>query len=142
MKCLTRVVAKTVAFAGLLFLGGTAQFAAAQDANPPYLNTNLTPEQRATDLVRRMTLEEKASQMVNTSPAIPRLKVPSYQWWSEALHGVIDQGVTEYPEPIGLGATFDVPAIHTMGVQISIEGRIKHVHSDSFGVNFTNVRIP
>jgi beta-glucosidase len=133
MKCLTRVVAKTVAFAGLLFLGATAQFAAAQDANPPYLNTNLTPEQRATDLVRRMTLEEKASQMVNTSPAIPRLKVPSYQWWSEALHGVIDQGVTEYPEPIGLGATFDVPAIHTMGVQISIEGRIKHVQDTAAG---------
>jgi beta-glucosidase len=125
--CVTRVVAGTVAFAGLLFLGGTAQLAGAQEANPPYLNTNLTPEQRATDLVHRLTLEEKASQMVNTSPEIQRLKIPSYQWWSEALHGVIDQGVTEYPEPIGLAATFDTPAIHKMGVQISIEGRIKHV---------------
>jgi beta-glucosidase len=129
MKCVTRVVAGTVAFAGLLFLGGTAQIAAAQDANPPYLNTNLTPEQRATDLVHRMTLEEKATQMVNTSPAIPRLKVPSYQWWSEALHGVINQGVTEYPEPIGLAATFDAPNIHTMAIQIGIEGRIKHVQN-------------
>src|SRR5665213_224226 len=129
MKCVTRVVAGTVAFAGLLFLGGTAQFAAAQDANPPYLNTNLTPEQRATDLVHRMTLEEKATQMVNTSPAIPRLKVPSYQWWSEALHGVINQGVTEYPEPIGLAATFDAPNIHTMAIQIGTEGRVKHVQS-------------
>jgi beta-glucosidase len=133
MKCVTRVVTGTVAFAGLLLLGGMAQFAAAQDANPPYLNTNLTPEQRATDLVHRMTLEEKASQMVNTSPAISRLKVPSYQWWSEALHGVIDQGVTEYPEPIGLAATFDTPAIHDMGVQISIEGRIKHVQDTAAG---------
>jgi beta-glucosidase len=126
-KSVARIVTGTVAFAGLLFLGGTAQFAAAQDANPPYLNTNLTPEQRATDLVHRMTLEEKATQMVNTSPAIPRLKVPSYQWWSESLHGVIDQGVTEYPEPIGLASTFDVPAIKTMGEQIGTEGRIKHV---------------
>ncbi len=127
-KCLTRVLAGAVAFAGLFFVAGTAQFAAAQDdANPPYLNTNLTPVERATDLVHRMTLEEKASQMVNTSPAIPRLKVPAYQWWSEALHGVINQGVTEYPEPIGLAATFDVPGIYTMGEQISVEGRIKHV---------------
>ena len=133
MKCVTRVVAGTVAFAGLLFLGGTAQFAAAQDANPPYLNTNLTPEQRATDLVHRMTLEEKATQMVNTSPAIPRLKVPSYQWWSEALHGVINQGVTEYPEPIGLAATFDAPNIHTMAIQIGIEGRVKHVQNEREG---------
>jgi beta-glucosidase len=127
----TRIVAGTVAFAGLLFLGGMAQFATAQDANPPYLNTNLTPEQRATDLVHRMTLEEKATQMVNTSPAIPRLKVPAYQWWSESLHGVIDQGVTEYPEPIGLASTFDVPAIKTMGTQIGTEGRIKHVQDEA-----------
>ena len=126
-KCVTRIAAGSVAFAGLLFLGAAAQRAAAQDANPPYLNTNLTPEERAKDLVRRMTLEEKAAQMVNTAPAIPRLKVPSYQWWSEALHGVIDQGVTEYPEPIGLASTFDVPAIKKMGEQISVEGRIKHV---------------
>jgi beta-glucosidase len=132
-KCVTRIVAGTVAFAGILFLGGMAQSAAAQDANPPYLNTNLTPEQRATDLVHRMTLEEKATQMVNTSPAIPRLKVPSYQWWSESLHGVIDQGVTEYPEPIGLASTFDAPAIKTMGEQIGTEGRIKHVQDQANG---------
>ena len=64
-------------------------------------------EQRATDLVHRMTLAEKASQMLNRSAAVQRLNVPAYQWWSEALHGVIDPGVTEYPEPIGLAATFD-----------------------------------
>jgi beta-glucosidase len=76
-----------------------------------------------------MTLAEKATQMYNNSAAVPRLNVPAYQWWSEALHGVINQGVTEYPEPIGLAATFDMPGVHAMATQIGIEGRIKHVQN-------------
>ncbi len=76
-----------------------------------------------------MTLAEKATQMQNNSAAVPRLDIPAYQWWSEALHGVINQGVTEYPEPIGLAATFDSPAIHAMAAQIGVEGRIKHVQN-------------
>jgi beta-glucosidase len=101
--------------------------AAAQQAQQaPYLNTSLTPEQRAADLVHRMTLEEKASQLVNQARAIPRLNVPAYDWWSEALHGVAVNGTTEFPEPIGLAATFDAPAIHTMGVDIGTEGRVVH----------------
>ena len=91
------------------------------------MNPKLPPEERAADLVQRMTLDEKASQLVNVARAIPRLNVPAYNWWSEALHGVIDSGVTEFPEPIGLGATFDVPGIHAMATDIGIEGRIKHV---------------
>ena len=115
---------------GLFFLALAVQPAFAQGAAaPPYLDTNLTPEQRAADLVHRMTLAEKATQMQNNSAAVPRLNIPAYQWWSEALHGVINQGVTEYPEPIGLAATFDAPAIHTMATQIGIEGRIKHVQN-------------
>jgi beta-glucosidase len=102
----------------------------AQDAAKlPYLDPSLPPEQRATDLVHRMTLAEKASEMQNNSAAVPRLNIPAYQWWSEALHGVINEGVTEYPEPIGLAATFDAPGIHTMAAQIGIEGRIKHVQN-------------
>ena len=63
--------------------------AGAQDAQKPaYLDPSLPPEQRAADLVRRMTLEEKATQLVNQARAIPRLNVPAYDWWSEALHGV------------------------------------------------------
>jgi beta-glucosidase len=93
------------------------------------MNAKLSPEQRAADLVHRMTLAEKATQMQNNSAAIPRLNVPAYQWWSEALHGVINQGVTEYPEPVGLAATFDAPGIHAMAAQIGIEGRIKHVQN-------------
>lgn len=54
----------------------------------PYQDTKLSPEQRAADLVSRMTLEEKVLQMQNSAPAIPRLNVPVYNWWNEALHGV------------------------------------------------------
>jgi beta-glucosidase len=115
---------------GLLFFALSVQPAAAQSAaTPGYLDTSLTPQQRAADLVHRMTLAEKATQMQNNSAAVPRLNIPAYQWWSEALHGVINQGVTEYPEPIGLAATFDAPGIHTMANQIGIEGRIKHVQN-------------
>ncbi|HUV71038.1 MAG TPA: glycoside hydrolase family 3 C-terminal domain-containing protein [Terracidiphilus sp.] len=133
-KNMMRVVAGIVLSSGPLFFGSILQSAVAQDtASLPYMNTSLTPEQRAVDLVHRMTLAEKASQMLNRSAAVPRLNVPAYQWWSEALHGVIDQGVTEYPEPIGLAATFDAPGIHTMATQIGIEGRIKHVQDARTG---------
>ena len=79
------------------------------------------------DLVSRMTLEEKASQLVNQARAIPRLQVPAYDWWSEALHGVANAGTaTVFPEPIGLAATFDSPLIHDMAIVISTEARAKH----------------
>ena len=121
MKNQTRLAAiAVVAF-------GTLLSALAQDTSKPaYLDTNLTPEQRAADLVHRLTLEEKASQLVNHSRAIPRLNIPAYDWWSEALHGVAVQGVTEFPEPIGLGATFDAPLIHSMATVIGTEARVIH----------------
>jgi beta-glucosidase len=104
--------------------------ACAQDTAPPaYLDTKLPAEQRAADLVRRMTLEEKASQLVNGAKAIPRLQVQAYNWWSESLHGVAVNGTTEFPEPIGLGATFDPAAVHRMAIVIGTEGRIKHVQA-------------
>jgi len=110
---------------------------------PAYLNPELPPQQRAEDLVRRMTVEEKVTQLVNQSRAIPRLNVPDYDWWSEASHGVATQGTTEFPNPVGLAATFDVDAIYRMAVAIGTEGRIKHVqgmrdgHSDIFeGLDF------
>lgn len=98
-------------------------------AHMPFMNPQLAPVERATDLVHRMTLAEKASEMQNNSAAVPRLNIPAYQWWSEALHGVINEGVTEYPEPIGLAATFDPAGIHIMAGQIGVEGRIKHVQN-------------
>src|SRR5579871_5316461 len=106
---------------------------AQETSSLPYMNPKLSPEERAADLVHRMTLEEKASQLVNQARAVPRLNVPSYDWWSEALHGVISDGVTEFPEPIGLAATFDVPRIHEMATAIGIEGRIKHDQHESAG---------
>jgi beta-glucosidase len=119
---------------GAFFAASAQQSTVAQEpANLPYMNPQLSPGQRATDLVRRMTLEEKATQMQNNSAAVPRLEIPAYQWWSEALHGVINEGVTEYPEPVGLAATFDAPGIHTMAAQIGIEGRIKHVQNEREG---------
>ena len=132
-----------MAAAGLLCCGLT-WFAGAQDAQKPaYLNPSLPPEQRAADLVRRMTLEEKATQLVNQARAIPRLNVPAYDWWSESLHGVAVNGTTEFPEPVGLAATFDTAAIHQMAVAIGTEGRIKHAqdvragHSNIFeGLDF------
>src|SRR5512143_3813900 len=75
---------------------------------PAYLNPYLPAQQRAEDLVRRMTVEEKVTQLVNQSRAIPRLNVPDYDWWSEASHGVATKGTTEFPNPVGLAATFDV----------------------------------
>jgi beta-glucosidase len=74
-----------------------------------------------------MTLEEKTSQLVNQSRAIPRLGIPEYDWWSEALHGVARAGTaTVFPEPVGLAATFDAPLIHDMAVAIGTEARAKH----------------
>jgi beta-glucosidase len=115
----------------------------AQPPPPAYLNTALPAQQRAQDLVHRMTVQEKVTQLVNQSRAIPRLIVPAYDWWSEALHGVAANGTTEFPEPIALAAAFDAEAIHRMAVIIGTEGRIKHAqavreaHSDIFeGLDF------
>src|SRR3984893_6115901 len=92
-----------------------------------YLDSSLPINVRVDDLVSRMTLEEKASQLVNQSREIPRLQIPAYDWWSEALHGVARAGVaTVFPEPIGLAATFDPPLIHDMATVIGIEARAKH----------------
>jgi beta-glucosidase len=117
-------------FASLVFLCAIAFNSSAQTAPAevlPYLNPSLPMEQRVDDLVSRMTLEEKASQVVNQARAIPRLQVPAYDWWSEALHGVANAGTaTVFPEPIGLAATFDAPLIHDMAIVIGTEARAKH----------------
>lgn len=88
-----------------------ASRAYAQNSDPPaYLNPSLPPEQRAADLVHRMTVEEKVTQLTNQSRAVERLHIPAYNWWSEALHGVASNGTTEFPEPVGLASTFDTDA--------------------------------
>ena len=96
---------------------------------PTYRDTSLPPEQRAADLVKHLSLEEKASQLVNQARSVPRLGVPSYDWWSEALHGVARDGVTEFPEPVGLAASFDPVAIQRMATAIGTEGRVLHARA-------------
>ncbi|HEV2270422.1 MAG TPA: glycoside hydrolase family 3 C-terminal domain-containing protein [Steroidobacteraceae bacterium] len=113
--------------ASLAVLAGGAH--AADAAKPAYLDTSLPPQTRAADLVHRMTLQEKVSQLVNGARAIARLGVPKYNWWSEALHGVAVDGTTEFPEPIGLAATFDDPGIHAMAHDIGVEGRVVHAQA-------------
>ena len=97
-----------------------------QVERPAYLNPALPIDQRVDDLVSRMTLDEKATQLSSTSAAIPRLQIPAYNWWSEALHGVANQGIaTVFPQAIGLAATFDEPLIHRIATTISTEARAK-----------------
>jgi beta-glucosidase len=108
-----------------IILVAAATTAFGQPAGPPYLNPALSPAERAADLVSRMTLEEKVLQMQNSTPAIPRLGVPVYNWWNEALHGVAQRRATVFPEPIGLGATFDPGLVRKMADVISTEARAK-----------------
>ena len=81
----------------------------------------------ARELVSQMTLEEKSSQLRYDAPAIPRLGIPAYNWWSEALHGVARAGTaTMFPQCIGLGAMFDAPMMKEIGEVISTEARAKY----------------
>ncbi len=87
-------------------------------------------EERAADLVARMTLEEKVSQLQNDAPGIPRLGVPPYDWWNEALHGVARAGpATVFPQAIGLAATFDSKLMAEEAAAISDEARAKHAEA-------------
>jgi beta-glucosidase len=94
---------------------------------PLYRDTSRSFEERAADLVSRMTLEEKVSQLQNNAAAIPRLDIPPYEWWNEALHGVARAGAaTVFPQAIGLSATFDTNLMHEVATAIGDEARAKH----------------
>ena len=93
----------------------------------PYQDTSLPAEERATDLVSRMTLEEKIAQMRYEAPAIERLGVPAYNWWNECLHGVGRAGVaTVFPQAIGMASSWNAPLMHEIATVISDEARAKH----------------
>src|SRR5437899_3052531 len=106
----------------------------AQQAAPAYQNQSLSFEARVRDLVGRMTLEEKVSQMKDVAPAIPRLQIPEYNWWNEALHGVARSGLaTVFPQAIGLAATWDDSLMFRVATVISDEARAKHHEYDRNG---------
>ena len=96
----------------------------------PYQNKNLPPEQRAADLLGRLTLEEKASLTMHASPAIPRLGIKPYNWWSEALHGIARNGsATVFPQPIGMASSFDERLIEEVFTAASDEARVKYLET-------------
>jgi len=107
-----------------LFIFGF-QFAESQTITYPFQNPSLSIEARAADLVSRLTLDEKITQMLNKTPAIDRLGIPPYDWWNECLHGVgrTEYKVTVYPQAIAMAAGWDVDAIKKMGDYTAEEAR-------------------
>ena len=102
-------------------------FSAIAFAQLPFQDKNLSPEQRAADLVGRLTLEEKAALLRYDSPAVERLGIPAYNWWNEALHGVARNGnATVYPMPVAMASTFDPQLIEEVFTSVSDEARVKY----------------
>ena len=101
-----------------------AMMAAAQPL--PYQNASLSAGERADDLLGRLTLEEKVSLMMDTSPAIERLGIPQFQWWNEALHGIGRNGfATVFPITMGMAASWDDALLHRVFTAVSDEARVK-----------------
>jgi beta-glucosidase len=111
-----------------ILLGLTFVAALAAKGQLPYQNPKLPTSQRVEDLLGRLTLEEKTQLMMNGSPAIPRLGIPSWNWWSEALHGVARNGLaTVFPSCIGMACSFDNDLIERIYVAVSNEARAKNM---------------
>ena len=116
---------------------------------PAFRNPDLDPTVRAADLVSRLSVEEKAAQSVNSAPAIPRLGVPAYDYWSEGLHGIARSGyATLFPQAIGMAATFDAPLLKDVGEVVSTEARAKYndavaknIHSIYYGLTIWSPNI-
>jgi beta-glucosidase len=100
--------------------------ACSSDQKLPYQDASLSAEQRADDLLSRLTLEEKVSLMMDTSPAIERLGIPQFQWWNEALHGIGRNGyATVFPITMGMAASWDDALLHEVFTAVSDEARVK-----------------
>ena len=92
-----------------------------------YLDESLSVEERADDLVSRLTVQEKVEQMIHGAKGVKRLGINEYNWWNESLHGVARAGTaTVFPQCIGLGATFNVPLVNKIAEMTSTEGRAKY----------------
>jgi len=132
-QCRGRLAARrplpNVVLAVLISFAASPSVAQRVDA-PAYRDVSLTAEARAVDLVSRMTLEEKAAQLINDAPAIPRLGVREYNWWNEGLHGVAAAGeATVFPQAIGMAATWNESLIGEAANVISVEFRANHVEN-------------
>lgn len=93
----------------------------------PFQNSALTSEERAKDLITRLTLDEKATLMCDVSEAIPRLGIKKFNWWSEALHGLANNdSVTVFPQPVGMAASFDDELVYRIFSAVSDETRAKY----------------
>jgi beta-glucosidase len=147
----SRYVTRPAVIAALLTVAAFAaipSFAHAQadraTVTLPYLNPSLPVDDRVTDLISRMTLDEKASQMRDHAAPILRLNVPKYDWWNESLHGVAFAGTaTNFPQVIGMAATWDTTLVNEMAKTISTEARAKYHqamreddHEMFFGLTF------
>ena len=100
----------------------------------PYQNPNLTAEQRADDLLARLTLEEKTKLMMDVSPAIPRLGIPAFQWWNEALHGIGRNGfVTVFPITTMMAASWNDELVYEVFSAVSDEARAKNQEAKKSG---------
>jgi beta-glucosidase len=118
---------RCIVFGSLLLACAWATPAQTPAPRDLYLDPSQPLEQRVDDLVSRMTLAEKVSQMQSDAPAIPRLHIAQYDWWNEGLHGVARSGyATVFPQAIGLAATWDTPLIHSVADVISTEARAKY----------------
>ena len=96
-------------------------------AQSVYKDNSYSPAERAEDLVKQLTLEEKVSLMMDNSKPVERLGIKPYNWWNEALHGVARSGLaTVFPQPIGMAASFSPEALHTAFVAVSDEARAKN----------------
>ena len=130
-------------YSALAVAQGATQ-ASSDIANAKFRNPALPIDDRVNDLIARMTLEEKVSQMRDRAVGIPRLGVPPYEWWNEGLHGVAFAGyATNFPQVIGMAATWDTDLVHRMAEVISTEARAKYnqamrddQHERFFGLTF------
>lgn len=123
---------RSVIISGLLVICSLTTLS--QEVDFSFMDINKSIEERSEILVSQMTLEEKINQLKNAAPAIPRLKVPDYDWWNEALHGMARNGkATIFPQIIGLGATFDPDLAREVADAIATEARAKYDISQEMG---------
>jgi beta-glucosidase len=147
MKLLNTVLLRLLLAISMGLIGAYSRSLYAQ-SKLPYLDPSLPTQERVDDLISRMTLDEKVSQMMNDSPAIPRLGIPKYDWWTEGLHGVAQSPATLFPQAIGLAATWDAPLIGDIADTISMEARAKYnqairdnIHARYFGLTIWSPNI-